>query len=166
MKGKDVKDRSVLHMLTRMSDELGADIAVAAREGDQRTVCRLRTLRNVIDTKYIPVACPGAVAVAGEAALAAYDGVSEAAWYTQALSKADSSHARETLTEAIHLLRRAALWPWPRADESVPPGADRRPPPVVHQPSGNRHAWTSMSSHYSGEHTAREGGGRRRLETH
>ncbi|NLW51478.1 MAG: hypothetical protein GXY85_11655 [Candidatus Brocadiaceae bacterium] len=103
---------SLLQMLSRMSEELQTEIDSAAARRDHRAVCRLRALKGVVDTVYIPTTCPAALLVAADAALAAYDGDGEAAWYARALSEAESTRTRQRLSEAVRLLRRARLWPW------------------------------------------------------
>jgi len=99
-------------------DELSGRIRVrreeAERLGDEDDVVRLRAMEAVLDTKLIPIACPDAVVIAGEAARAAHQGESEPEWYAEAyVQRGPSPDDLTQLNTAVRLLRSAGLWPWP-----------------------------------------------------
>lgn len=98
-------------------DELAAKIQSrceeADRTGDQVGAARWRAMAAVVATKLIPLACPDAVTVAGDAARAACEGQAEPDWYAATYSQHGWSHdGRAQLNLAIRLLRSADLWPW------------------------------------------------------
>jgi hypothetical protein len=101
-------------------DTLSARIEVSRRRaettGDDGEVVRLRAMEEVIKSRLVALVCPDAVFVAGEAALAAYEGQAEPEWYAQAYARrATAPEQRAELNTAVRLLKSARLWPWPRA---------------------------------------------------
>ncbi|MHC5034036.1 MAG: hypothetical protein ACYTFZ_03265 [Planctomycetota bacterium] len=102
----------------RILEELSARIRhrreQAERSGDEGGVIRLRAMEAVVETRLIPLACPDAVVIAGEAARAAYDGQGEPEWYAQeSARRSRSAEQQAQLNTAVRLLRSADIWPWP-----------------------------------------------------
>ena len=85
----------------------------ARSDGKDADTLRLEAMIRVLDSRYIPLACPDAVFVAGDAAEAAYKGRSEAAWRLDfERGPVGDRPDPENLDMAVRLLKAADMWPW------------------------------------------------------
>jgi hypothetical protein len=101
-------------MIEGMRRDVRKHLLAARREGDRVRVRRLEAMKRVIDNRLIPLACPDAVTIAGDTAVAAHHGQSELDWRRSAQEEANH-HGRNTLDMdvAVRILKAADMWPWP-----------------------------------------------------
>ncbi|KPK64996.1 MAG: hypothetical protein AMK73_04280 [Planctomycetes bacterium SM23_32] len=124
--GKDlaVTDRptETWRVLDDLSDRVRTRREMAETSGDQAEAVRLRAMESVLHARPLALACPDAVVVAGDAALAAHDGQSEPEWYASAYARRRGIPCEQTqLNVAVRLLKSADLWPWGRRRGGLPP---------------------------------------------
>ena len=111
--GRPVSQQPPWAVLDELSTEIQLRRREAERAGDRAGAVRLGAMAAVMATKLIPIACPDAVTVAGDAALAAHEGRAEPDWFAAAYGRQGvSPEGRTQLNLAIRLLRSAGLWPW------------------------------------------------------
>ena len=92
----------------------------AEDEGDAAAVARYDAMQAVLRTKLVPLVCPEALTLAGEAAKAACQGLKEGEWLQIKCKECDRlGESRVALYKAIRLLRTVSIWPWEAA--AVPP---------------------------------------------
>ncbi|MHC4788641.1 MAG: hypothetical protein ACYS8K_05475 [Planctomycetota bacterium] len=104
---------SALQLLEELAVRIKARREEAERAGDEEESVGLRAMEAVVDTRLIPLACPDAVVIAGEAARAARQGQSEPEWYAGASAlRGEHPEDRTELNKAVRLLRSAQIWPW------------------------------------------------------
>jgi hypothetical protein len=97
-----------------------------AREaGDAAAVARYDAMEAVLRTKLVPLVCPEALPLAGEAARAACQGLKEGEWLQLKCKECDRlGESRVSLYKAIRLLRAVSIWPWdPAAMPAAVPAA-------------------------------------------
>jgi hypothetical protein len=113
----------------------------AERVGDQPGVSRFRAMEAVLATGFIPLACPEAISIAGDAAVAAASGLTEPEWYPRAVAGCNGDTAERTrLDMAVRLLRGADLWPWGHEARREPQGTTHdaaHPSGVLRPPAGS-----------------------------
>lgn len=85
----------------------------AQAEGDLASVVRYDAMQAVLRTKLVPLVCPDAVTLAGEAARAACEGLQEGEWLQGVCRERDRSGGdRVALFKAVRLLKTVGIWPW------------------------------------------------------
>jgi len=85
----------------------------AQRDGDEASVARYDAMQAVLGTKLVPLVCPDAVTLAGEAARAACEGREEGEWLQAVCRERDrSGEDRVALFKAVRLLKTVGIWPW------------------------------------------------------
>jgi hypothetical protein len=104
---------SVPEATGRFLSRLQARRADAETAGNARAAARLSAMEAVVRTGFIPLACPDAVLVAGDAADALVCGRTEDEWYAeQHASRSGVRGGPRNLDAAIRILKSAGLWPW------------------------------------------------------
>lgn len=87
--------------------------ARAEEDGDQASVARYDAMEAVLGTKLVPLVCPDAVTLAGDAARAACEGREEGEWFQSVCRERERSGAdRVALFKAVRLLKTVGIWPW------------------------------------------------------
>jgi hypothetical protein len=85
----------------------------ARREGDEGSAARYEAMLAVLNTKLVPLVCPEAVTLAGQAAKAACEGRQEGEWLQGLCRDRDRSGGdRVALFKAVRVLKTVGLWPW------------------------------------------------------
>jgi hypothetical protein len=85
----------------------------AQEEDDAASVARYDAMQAVLRTKLVPLVCPDAVTLAGEAARAACEGRAEGEWLQSVCRERDKSgEDRVALFKAVRLLKTVGIWPW------------------------------------------------------
>lgn len=85
----------------------------AEQTGDAPAMARYDAMQAVLKTKLVPLVCPEALTMAGEAAKAACEGLEEGQWLQLKCRECDRlGESRIALYKAIRLLRTVGIWPW------------------------------------------------------
>jgi hypothetical protein len=93
----------------------------AERVGDSASVARYDAMQAVLRTKLVPLLCPDALTLAGEAARAAFEGAEEGTWLQRMCRERDRSGGNlVALYKAVRLLRTVGIWPWRPAELAEP----------------------------------------------
>ena len=91
----------------------------AQQEGDLASVVRYDAMQAVLRTKLVPLVCPDAVTLAGDAARAACEGREEGEWLQGVCKERDhSGQDRVALFKAVRLLKTVGIWPWAPAEHA------------------------------------------------
>ena len=95
------------------SDRLRERRRRAEKAGDVPSVARYDAMQAVLRTKLVPLVCPDALTLAGEAAKAACEGREEGQWLQLVCRERDRSGGdRVALFKAVRLLKTVGIWPW------------------------------------------------------
>jgi hypothetical protein len=106
--------------------------ARAERAGDAPAIARYDAMQAVLKTKLVPLVCPEALTMAGEAARAACDGLEEGQWLRIKCKECDRlGESRIALYKAIRLLKTVGIWPWEPAGGKGLPAKDQGEAPLA-----------------------------------
>ena len=102
-----------LGVFAQFTDRLRERRSRAQQEGDAPAVARYDAMQAVLRTRLVPLVCPEALTLAGDAAKAACEGLREAQWLQLMGKQYDrASQSRVSLYKAVRLLRTVGIWPW------------------------------------------------------
>jgi len=88
----------------------------ALAAGDGAAVARCDAVRAVLRTKLVPLICPEALKLAGDAAQAAYEGLAEQEWVRAAGDRYERTGLdQSSFHRAVWLLKTVGVWPWEAA---------------------------------------------------
>lgn len=94
---------------------------VAEASGNDRAAARLSAMSAALRTEFVPLACPEAVTLVGDATDAMLLGRSEDEWYAgECARRLEMRCDPRRLAAAVRLLRSAGLWPWRQGPEAGP----------------------------------------------
>jgi len=119
----------------------------AQQEGDVASVVRYDAMQAVLRTKLVPLVCPDAVTLAGEAAMAACQGREEGEWLQRVCRERDrSGEDRVALFKSVRLLKTVGIWPWAPADHGLAAVEEGGEAPAFDAPAGAHDAHPEKST--------------------